>query len=477
MELYCTRPHCPRPQNHFAELDDTTTLRTVPHKFCTACGMPVILAGRYLPVKLLGRGGFGAAFLARDRYTPGMRYCVVKQFQPAGNLNPEQLQLAQQLFEREAVVLEDIGHQHDQIPNLYAYFPIIVDSLTSGKQDQFFYIVQEYIDGQNLEEEVVRQGRFTETQALEVLREVLSILKFVHNQNIIHRDIKPSNIMRRRDGKLFLLDFGAVKQVTNSPSPSKGSTGIYSPGFAPLEQTSGQDVYPATDLYALAVTILVLLTAKDASELFDAYSNRWQWEQFTSISPQLSQVLTKMLKPAVADRYQSAQEVLDDLSAVGTSVNTPIPATVIPPAVTPAPVTPQPVAPVPVSPQPVAPVPASPQARFSTWEILRGAGFSGFEGGLVAIALFSLFQSPGIAIAGAVLITGILVYAQNRRWLEGWDLGIIPGLTLAVMLFVPALQAGMGIPSMIFSALTSALIAIAVTSLFRLIYRLLSSII
>lgn len=468
MELYCTRPHCSRPQNHFPELDDTTTLRTVPHKFCTACGMPVILAGRYLPVKLLGRGGFGAAFLARDRYTPGMRYCVVKQFQPAGNLNPEQLQLAQQLFEREAVVLEDIGHQHDQIPNLYAYFPIIVDSLTSGKQDQFFYIVQEYIDGLNLEEEVVRQGRFTETQALEVLREVLSILKFVHNQNIIHRDIKPSNIMRRRDGKLFLLDFGAVKQVTNSPTPSKGSTGIYSPGFAPLEQTSGQDVYPATDLYALAVTILVLLTSKDASELFDAYSNRWQWEQFTSISPPLTHVLTKMLQPAVVDRYQSAQDVLDDLSAV----STPIPPTVIPPAVTPSPVTPPPV----VS-QPATPVPVPPQPRFSTLEIIRGAGFSGFEGGLVAIALFSLLKSPGIAIAGAVIVTGVLVFAQNRRWLEGWDdLGIIPGISLVIMLFVPALQAGMGIPSIIFSALTSALIAIAVTSLFRLIYRLLSSI-
>lgn len=100
MEIYCTRPGCPRPQNFFSELDNNTILKTVQQKYCTTCGMPLILDGRYVPTKLLGRGGFGAAFLARDRRTPGMRYCVVKQFQPVGDLNPEQLQIAQNLFER-----------------------------------------------------------------------------------------------------------------------------------------------------------------------------------------------------------------------------------------------------------------------------------------------------------------------------------------------------------------------------------------
>lgn len=129
MEIYCTRPQCPRPQNHFVDLDDNATLRTAQQKYCTACGMPLILAGRYLPIKLLGRGGFGAAFLSHDRYTPLMRQCVVKQFLPAGNLSSTQLQLAQDLFEREAVVLEEIGSQHDQIPDLFAYFPVTVPGL------------------------------------------------------------------------------------------------------------------------------------------------------------------------------------------------------------------------------------------------------------------------------------------------------------------------------------------------------------
>lgn len=104
MEVYCTRSGCPRPQNHFADLDNSATLKTVQQKYCTCCGMPLILMGRYLPIQLLGQGGFGAAFLARDRHTPGMRQCVVKQFKPTGDFSATQLAKAQKLFEREAAV-------------------------------------------------------------------------------------------------------------------------------------------------------------------------------------------------------------------------------------------------------------------------------------------------------------------------------------------------------------------------------------
>jgi len=461
MEVYCTRPRCPRPQNNFPDLDDLATLRTVQQKYCTTCGMPLILVGRYLPTKVLGRGGFGAAFLARDRYTPGMRHCVVKQFQPAGNLSPTQLQLAQDLFEREAVALEELGNKNEQIPNLFAYFPLPVPGLHPGQEDQFFYLVLEYIDGQNLEEELAQKGKFSEQEVLEVLREILKILRFVHSKGIIHRDIKPSNIMRRRDGKLFLLDFGAVKQVTNAPIGAATSTGIYSMGFAPPEQMAGGQVFPSTDLYALAVTAVMLLTAEPITQLFDVYNNQWKWRLQVSISPRLADILDKMLLSAANQRFQSAQEVLDALD----SLNVPISSTKVSP--------PQP-QPIPTQPQPQKQPLGSSRQPFSLLEILGGAAFSGFEGGLIAIALFSLLKSPIIPLAASALILGIIIFAQTRRWIEKWNLFIISVISFAIVFFVPFLHSGLGIQWTIILPFVAGLVATALTALFRLIYKLLS---
>lgn len=459
MEVYCTRPRCPRPQNLFADLDDQTTLKTAQQKYCTSCGMPLMLDGRYVPTKLLGRGGFGAAFLARDRRIPGMRQCVVKQFQPAGNLTSTQLQLAQQLFEREADVLAQLGNEHDQIPDLFAFFPVIVPSLQPGQEDQFFYLVQEYINGQNLDEELIQKGKFSEPEVLEVLVEILKVLKFVHNKGIIHRDIKPSNIMRRRDGKIFLLDFGAVKQVTNSPAGAPGSsTGIYSLGFAPPEQMAGNQVFPSTDLYALAVTILTLLTGQEATKLFDAYSNQWNWRGQATVSTHLANILDKMLLAAANQRFQSAQEVLDALAAPNTPQS--IPHTQPPPISSP------------VVQQPPPRPPNTP--AFSTLELLAGAAFSGFEGALIGIALYSLLHNSVIALGVSAVILGILIFAQTRRWIERFDLLIIPGISLAIIFFVKVLQAGIAIQQIVFLAVAAALVTIALTALFRLIYKLLS---
>lgn len=463
MEVYCTRPRCPRPQNYFADLDDITTLKTTQQKYCTTCGMPLMLDGRYVPMKLLGRGGFGAAFLARDRRIPGMRQCVVKQFQPAGNLTLTQLQQAQLMFEREAEVLAQLGNDHEQIPDLFAFFPVIVNSLQPGQQDQFFYLVQEYINGQNLEEELVQNGKFSEQQVLEVLQEILKVLKFVHDRGIIHRDIKPSNIMRRRDGKLFLLDFGAVKQVTNAALGSAASsTGIYSMGFAPPEQMAGGQVFPSTDLYALAVTLITLLTNQEAVQLFDAYSNQWKWRSQVSVNPRLADILDKMLLPAANQRFQSAQEVLDALNSqplAPTQLNSP--SVTLPPQPS-------------KGSSPVVPRRPPTQPAFSTVELLGGAAFSGFEGALIAIALFSLVKSPIITLTTSALILGILIFAQTRRWIEKFDLLIIPTITFAIIFFLPFLQGGLGIQAVVVLAVAAGLVAISLTAVFRLIYKLLS---
>jgi serine/threonine protein kinase len=490
MEICCTRPSCPRPTNYFADLDDNATLKTTQQKYCTTCGMPLMLLGRYLPVKLLGKGGFGAAFLARDRYTPAMRQCVVKQFQPSGDLSPDQLQLAQSLFEREGQVLEQLGN-HPQIPDLLAFFELDVPNRTA-KPDRFFYLVQEFIDGQNMEQELEQKGKFSEAEITQLLEEVLRVLKFVHENGSIHRDIKPSNIMRRRDGRVYLLDFGAVKQVTTAPvagQVGRASTGIYSMGFAPPEQMQGNTVYPATDLYALAVTGIMLLTGKDPSELYDAYSNSWNWKGQVKVSDRLAATLEKMLLPTPSQRFQSADEALAALKPI---VAAPSPAPT--PAPTPAPVRKPSPAPTPApTPAPVAvkgsapPIPRStslPRPRFSTLEILGGAAFTGFEGGLWAIALSSLLGttiSPGfwLILAGVV---GAFIFAQSQRWIEKVDLLIIAAITLGLVMFVPLLNSVIGIVSVgvattqaiLFVAVLTALLAVAVATIFRLIYNLLS---
>lgn len=504
MEVHCTRPTCPRPQNFFADLDDSATLRTVQQKFCTACGMPLLLAGRYLPTRLLGKGGFGAAFLARDRYTPAMRECVVKQFQPDGDLNPSQLKMAQELFEREAQVLEELGTRHPQIPDLLAFFELDVPSQTTGKSDSFFYLVQEFIDGENLEEELERNGKFSEADVREVLDAILKVLGFVHDNHSIHRDIKPSNIMRRRDGRLFLLDFGAVKQITASAGAGsgKGSTGIYSMGFAPPEQMRGDVVYPATDLYALAVTCVTLLTGKQPNELYDAYSNEWKWQSFATVSDRLQTVLNRMLLPTPSQRYQSAKEVLSQLGAASAppaprsassgqaaAKSAPSSTSLQPPAPAAPPAQSQPLQakaanPAPLSPpQSAKPAHAAPPAKpFSLLEFLGGSAFAGFEGGLLAIALGSLLStlvSPVLWVLWLGMLGGIL-FAQSRRWIERFDYLIIGVITMLLVVFVPwfhsilIINAIPVMPAAPILAIFAGLVGVLVGILFRLIYLIVS---
>ncbi|EDX71133.1 protein kinase domain [Coleofasciculus chthonoplastes PCC 7420] len=405
-----------------------------------------------------------------------MRDCVAKQFQPSGDLSPQQLAIAQGLFEREAEVLEQLGNDHPQIPNLYAFFPLSVGNLNqSGKEDQFFYLVQEFIDGQDLEEELQTKGTFSEAEVLEVLQAMLKVLQFVHENGSIHRDIKPSNIMRHQNGRLYLLDFGAVKQqVTKgvAGTPSGKSTGIYSMGFAPPEQMSGAQVYPSTDLYALAVTLIMLLTGKEPEELYDSYNNSWNWRPYTQVSDTLADALNRMLLPTPNKRFQSAQEVMDALKPRRTP-----PA---PPPPPPPPPTPKPQPAVQqqsvVQPQPVVqqqPAIQRQKPSFTLSETLIGAGFTGFEGALLFIALKSFLGISGISVGLVGMIVGGLIYTQYRRIIEGKDLLILAGITL-VLLFIPALRLGLSIPGVILAGVLVGAGAIAITALFRLIYLLLS---
>ncbi len=276
--------------------------------FCERCGAKIILDDRYLPLKFIGEGGFGRTFQAVDikrLNTP----CVIKQFLPQ-QAGSSSLQKATELFQQEAQRLQELG-KHPQIPDLLAFFP----------QDARLYLIQEFIDGQNLLQELETQGKLNEPQIRNILTELLPVLQFIHDNNVIHRDIKPENILRSKNGKLFLIDFGVSKETSGSILTRVGTiTGT--PGYAPPEQFRGM-VYPSSDLYSLAVTCVRLLTGlfqkNDGSDfLFDTINMEWQWQKYVSLSQELTDILETMLQDIPKKRYHSAAEVL-------AALNNPIP--------------------------------------------------------------------------------------------------------------------------------------------------------
>lgn len=282
-------------------------------KFCQRCGNQLLLGDRYRAVKYISEGGFGRTFKAVDEHRLDT-ICVIKQFLPQLQ-GSAAIQKATELFKQEAVRLRDLG-KHPQIPDLLAFF----------EQDKRFYLVQEFIDGEDLLKELQQQGKFSEKQIKQLLTELLPILDFVHKQKVIHRDIKPDNIIRNSHSSLVLIDFGVAKELSGSVLTRVGTvTGT--PGYAAPEQMQGH-VFPASDLYSLGVTCIRLLTGclleeKNgtlADELFDPMQMEWVWRnKALSISNDLGKVLDKMLLFPVGARYQSAAEVLQALNPVSVS--------------------------------------------------------------------------------------------------------------------------------------------------------------
>jgi serine/threonine protein kinase len=482
MELYCTHPSCPKPQNIFPSLDDPEILRTVKQQFCMSCGMPLILEGRYLTTKILGEGGFGTAYLGRDRLTPRMRQCAIKQFKPAMVMTPQQLTMARDLFHREAEILEQLGSEHPQIPNLFAFFDLPAPNANTGVDDRFFYLVQEYVEGENLEQEMFRRGRFSEADIIEIMTEMLNILEFIHSHNVIHRDIKPSNIMRHINGRLYLLDFGAIKNIAKP-----GSTIIYSQGYAPPEQLRGQQVFFASDLYALAATCVVLLTNESHENLFDTVRDRWQWENYAQVSDRTTAVLNKMLQNAPFDRFQSVAETREALTGKQ-AISLPLP-TIIPPdpTVSPAPanlptaisagVYGTPSNPVtPISTARVFEPEATPLTKNNRHLLLHQlplpeyvgrAGFVGWQSGLIGVVSNQLsLPTPMLVLLGAV----VFIYLQWQRLLSKITMVAVASVSAVIALVLAKLD----FVSFTATAIGGVITAITTAILFRLIYRLLS---
>jgi serine/threonine-protein kinase len=265
-----------------------------------------LLDRRYQVTQVLGAGGFGKTYLAQDTRRPGNPICVVKQLKPLSS-EPSFLETARRLFTSEGETLEQLG-SHDQIPRLLAYF----------EEDQEFYLVQEYIEGHTLTQELQPGQQWQEHRVIELLTQILGILEFVHNHGVIHRDIKPDNLIRRNsDQKLVLVDFGAVKQIHTQMASAYGqasnTVAIGTPGYMASEQARGQP-RPSSDIYALGIIGIQALTGLTTMQMQeDLSTGELLWEHLVSVSRGLAAIITRMVRYHFKDRYQSATEALQAL--------------------------------------------------------------------------------------------------------------------------------------------------------------------
>ncbi|MEI1376705.1 serine/threonine protein kinase [Nostoc sp. UHCC 0926] len=294
--ICCLNPDCPNPLNPNGK------------KFCQSCSTPLVslLRNRFRVIRVLSdEGGFGRTYLSEDVDKLNER-CVIKQLAPKFQGTWSQKK-AMELFAEEAQRLQDLG-EHPQIPTLLAYF----------EQDGCLYLVQQFINGENLLKELQQRKAYKAREIQSILLDLLPILKFIHDRKVIHRDIKPENIIRHKsDGRLSLIDFGSSKQFT-ARVQQKSGTSIGSHGYSPLEQIRDGKAFPASDLFGLGATCFHLLTGNSPFQLWMESGYAWvsNWRQYlrSPLNPELDFVIDKLLKKDIQQRYQSADEVLRDLT-------------------------------------------------------------------------------------------------------------------------------------------------------------------
>ncbi|WP_088892126.1 serine/threonine-protein kinase [Leptolyngbya ohadii] len=258
-----------------------------------------VLQNRYRVLSILGQGGFGRTYLAEDQGRFNER-CALKEFiAPHGS--DYTLSKSKELFQREAAILYQISHP--QIPQFRATF----------EENARLFLVQDYVDGKTyrtlLNDRRTMGVAFSESEVLQLILNLLPVLAHIHGKGIIHRDIAPDNIiLRQSDGLPVLIDFGVVKEIVTRVQALEQASETISPttvgklGYAPIEQMQTGRAYPSSDLYALAVTAVVLLTGREPQELFDDRTLAWNWQPFATVTPGFAQVVNRMLSYRPGDR-------------------------------------------------------------------------------------------------------------------------------------------------------------------------------
>ncbi len=277
-----------------------------------------VLQNRYRIIQILGQGGFGRTYLAEDQRRFN-ELCAIKELISTAT-EAHALEKAQELFHREAAILYQV--EHPQVPKFRERF----------EQDQRLFLVEDYVAGKTYrdllaERQAVNQT-FTEAEVLQLMRSLLPVLEHIHSRGIIHRDISLENIiLRDSDTKPVLIDFGVVKELATklrSPDSTAPITTVGKLGYSPSEQMQTGRAYPSSDLYALAVTAIVLLTGREPSTLFDENQLTWNWQRWVRVNPRFAMVLNRMLNHIPSDRFQSAADVIQALQ-VADQPNLPTP--------------------------------------------------------------------------------------------------------------------------------------------------------
>lgn len=270
-----------------------------------------LLATRYEIVERLGSGGFGSTFRALDRSRFNAD-CVVKELLSVRQEND----VARRLFEREARVLLDL--HHPQIPTMQAYF----------EEEGRFYLVQDFVDGETLDERLRRDTRLPEVEVRRIVESLLDVLSYLHGRTppVIHRDIKPANIMLGANGAVYLIDFGAVREAIGG-SPEEQGTTIGTAGYTPREQAVGRP-RPSSDLYALGATALEAVTGLHPLEWHSARTGKLDWKGRVSCSDAFEAFLDGMLADVqerfdTAERARTALRSSDIVAPAPTPVSTP----------------------------------------------------------------------------------------------------------------------------------------------------------
>jgi serine/threonine protein kinase, bacterial len=263
--------------------------------FCVHCGQPITVThqiNHYQILKTLGIGGMGTTYLAWDT----AKLLVLKEM----NADMVEIPKARELFEREAKILQSLNHQG--IPQYYDFF------VATGRK----YLAMELIHGQDLDLYILEHGTVSLAQAIDWMIQLCEILGYIHQQQppLIHRDVKPANILVRSiDKRIFLLDFGAVKEIG-----TLGGTKIGAPDYMAPEQNSGQ---PCTqsDLYAIGPTLIFLLTGRNPADFleFQPDGYRFNLAGIPTITPQVQILIDKVTQRRASDRYRTAEELAQAL--------------------------------------------------------------------------------------------------------------------------------------------------------------------